>query len=181
MRLWSLETTQGSETPADREVGQFTHSEEVLCLTLTSDSRYLITGSKDCSLKMWQLDNRKLVQVMAGHNDHVTAVACTSAVTSSTTVPSSPASQTKWLTVVSGSRDRQLIVWDAVTGSEIHTLDGHRSSINCLRVSGDGTVVVSGMSFSLMFPSINTLYFLISPLQIHFLNKLFCLLKFHIG
>ena len=62
VRLWLLDG--GAETgDGVRDVAQFQHSDEVLCLALTSDSRYLVTGSKDCSLKIWDLHNRKLVQV----------------------------------------------------------------------------------------------------------------------
>lgn len=102
---------------------------------------------------------------MAGHKDHVTAVAVSYA-TQLINMPfmllggssgggsgsSSPASSCsvqsggKHLVVVSGSRDRQLIVWDAPTGSEIHTLIGHRGLITCLRLSTDGTVAVSGIN-----------------------------------
>ena len=58
-RLWSYDASE------DKEL-QVNHADEILCLALTADSRYMITGSKDCSLKMWQLGNGKLVQV--NHN-----------------------------------------------------------------------------------------------------------------
>ena len=136
------------------------HAEEVLCMTLTSDSRNLITGSKDSSLKMWELlaENRtaKLVQILAGHADHVTAVASAFQQTPSTlsnssgclsSVPSSPSPipiASKQLMVVSGSRDGQLIVWDAQHGSEIHSIKLHRSAVTAIRLSADGSVFVSG-------------------------------------
>lgn len=122
------------------------HTEEILCLTLTSDSRYLITGSKDSSLKMWEGVEKggKLVQIMAGHSDHVTAVV--SALVSSLPGPSSVPTATKNLVVVSGSRDGQLIIWDAQHGCEIHSegMKRHRGAVTCLKVSTDGSVLVSG-------------------------------------
>lgn len=140
VRLWSLE---GGEESKESTVS---HAEEILCLALTSDSRYLITGSKDSSLKMWEGVEKggKLVQIMAGHSDHVTAVV--SAQLNNLPAASPLAANTKQLVIVSGSRDGQLIIWDAQHGSEIHS-DGmkrHNGAISCLKVSADGSVLVSG-------------------------------------
>ena len=166
VRLWSFDAVDSKEM-------QVNHTEEILCLALTADNRYLITGSKDSSLKMWELENGKLVQVQYHHSDRFTAtllcyyylfyelfimqimVGHTSDVTAVVTAfianlfsPSisavSSANTSKHLIVISGSRDQQLIVWDAATGSEIHTFKSHRKAITCLAVSVDGSVLVSG-------------------------------------
>lgn len=42
---------------------QVSHSQEITCLVVTPDSRSLITGSRDMSLKVWQLAGGKLSQV----------------------------------------------------------------------------------------------------------------------
>nr|CAD7204766.1 unnamed protein product [Timema douglasi] len=105
------------------------HSEEVTCFVLTMDSQHLITGSRDMSLKVWQVDGGKLAQVLVGHTDHVTCVAV--------------AILNKCL-VVSGSRDSNLIVWDINTGNDMHVLRGHLGYITCVKVAGDGSLAVSG-------------------------------------
>lgn len=46
--------------------------------------------------------------------------------------------------VISGSWDCNLIVWDINTGSDVHLLSGHLGKVTCVRVSGDGTIAVSG-------------------------------------
>lgn len=135
------------------------HSEEVLCFAVTPDSKYLITGSKDSSLKMWEAlpaapteKAGKLVQIMAGHGDHVTAVVAASVLSSPSGGPlerqssnaGSANGPTKRLVVVSGSRDGQLIVWDAQHGSETHSMRRHTAAVTCLRASTDGSVLVSG-------------------------------------
>lgn len=111
------------------EKHQVSHSQDITCLVATPDSQYLITGSRDMSLKVWQLAGGKLSQVLVGHTDHVTCVAV--AVIDKSIV-------------VSGSRDANLIVWDINTGSDLHTLVGHLGYVTCVRLSGDGTLAASG-------------------------------------
>jgi len=78
---------------------------------------------------------------MVGHTGDVTAVV-TAFITN---MPHCSAQNgSKQLIVISGSRDCQLIVWDATTGSEIHILRHHRQPITCLSVSVDGSVLISG-------------------------------------
>lgn len=42
---------------------QVSHSQDITCLVVTPDSQSLITGSRDMSLKVWQLTGGKLSQV----------------------------------------------------------------------------------------------------------------------
>jgi WD40 repeat protein len=69
------------------------------------------------------------VQVLVGHSDHVTCVAV---------------SILNKSLVVSGSRDANLIVWDINTGNDIHVLTGHLGYVTCVKVTGDGSLAVSG-------------------------------------
>lgn len=153
-RIWSLENGDDN-----KETVSVSHTEEVLCFAVTPDSRHLITGSKDSSLKMWEAvpsasteKPGKLVQIMAGHGDHVTSVAAANLLSSASGGPlerqsSNAASNgacSRRLVVVSGSRDGQLIVWDAQHGSETHSMKRHKAAITCLKVSTDGSVLVSG-------------------------------------
>lgn len=55
MRIWSL--------IRDDERYTISHSEEITCFVLTMDSLQVITGSRDMSLKVWQLAGGKLSQV----------------------------------------------------------------------------------------------------------------------
>ena len=47
-------------------------------------------------------------------------------------------------TVVSGSSDKTVRVWNLKTGACEKTLEGHSSSVNAVAISPDGTTVVSG-------------------------------------
>ena len=46
------------------EKHQVSHSQDITCLVVTPDSHSLITGSRDMSLKIWQLSGGKLSQVL---------------------------------------------------------------------------------------------------------------------
>ncbi|EEB20232.1 conserved hypothetical protein [Pediculus humanus corporis] len=120
LRIWSL--------IRDDEKYVVNHSDEISCFVITMDSTMVITGSKDQSLKVWQLAGGKLTQVLMGHTDHVTCVAV-----------SMNKSQ-----VISGSKDSNLIVWDIITGADLFTLTGHLGFITCVQLSADGTLAISG-------------------------------------
>ncbi|MFW6357854.1 MAG: protein kinase domain-containing protein [Chroococcales cyanobacterium] len=47
-------------------------------------------------------------------------------------------------TLISGSADKTIKIWDIATGQELHTLTGHSSFINALAISPDGKTLISG-------------------------------------
>lgn len=111
----------------------FSYSIHYLPLVITVDSLFVITGSRDMSLKVWQATGGKLAQVLVGHSDAVTCVAV------------SVANKTQ---VISGSKDCNLIVWDIHTGEEIHTLAGHLAQVS-LRNIFKCTIKIEMNSFML--------------------------------
>ncbi len=46
--------------------------------------------------------------------------------------------------IVSGSRDNTVRVWDAITGTLIRTIEGHTNDVFAVAFSIDGTRIVSG-------------------------------------
>lgn len=48
----------------DEERYIVSHSEEITCFVITTDSLHVITGSRDMSLKVWQVAGGKLAQVV---------------------------------------------------------------------------------------------------------------------
>src|SRR5262249_17356354 len=45
--------------------------------------------------------------------------------------------------LLSGSQDRTVRLWDVATGKELRTLEGHTSEITCVAFSSDGKAVAS--------------------------------------
>ncbi|XP_065201622.1 protein qui-1 isoform X2 [Planococcus citri] len=123
LQIWPVMTYR------EEERFNVSHSEEITCFALTYDSLHVITGSKDMSLKVWQVNGGKLAQVLVGHTDQVTCVSV---------------AVTKKSIVVSGSWDTNLIIWDIDTGSDLHLLSGHLGHVTCVKLAGDGSLAVSG-------------------------------------
>ncbi|GAB6028415.1 hypothetical protein CHUAL_002575 [Chamberlinius hualienensis] len=121
VHLWTL-------SPENQST-QVHHKEPILCHALTIDSRHLITGSKDKSLKVWDVVGGKLTQVLVGHTAAVTCVAL------------APLNR---VMVISGSDDCNVIAWDMQTGNIIHTLSGHSDAVTSVQLSVDGNSAVSG-------------------------------------
>src|SRR5690606_1826533 len=46
--------------------------------------------------------------------------------------------------IVSGSTDKNLILWNAKTGEQVAVLEGHQDWVTCVAWSPDGTYIVSG-------------------------------------
>jgi WD40 repeat protein len=46
--------------------------------------------------------------------------------------------------IVSGSLDKSVRVWDALTGKEKHVLNGHIDLVKSVAFSSDGSCIVSG-------------------------------------
>lgn len=88
----------------------------------------------DCQLNLrgWEyryLSTRiKSKQTLESHIDSVTSVAF------------SP--NDKW--IVTGSADQSAKIWDAKSGTHLHTLNGHTGVVKCVAFSPDGQRVVSG-------------------------------------
>jgi WD40 repeat protein len=44
--------------------------------------------------------------------------------------------------IISGSRDNTVKVWDASTGSCVHTLEGHGDAVSFVCMSADGSQII---------------------------------------
>lgn len=105
------------------------HDEHVItCLKF--DGFRVVSGSDDCTLKVWCALTGKLLQTLVGHTGGVWA------------------SQLKDNIVISGSTDRSVRVWNIDTGECIHVLTGHTSTVRCLALHN--SIVISGSRDSLL-------------------------------
>lgn len=104
------------------------HEGPVSCCRFSIDGSLLITGSKDSTLSVFKVADRKRYGVFKGHQSPVTCLAV---------LPDGKHA-------VSGSQDRSLIIWDIETLEIVKTLRGHDRGVLCCSVSADGSRLASG-------------------------------------
>jgi WD40 repeat protein len=104
------------------------HTNQVTSAAFSPDGRYIISGSNDYTLKLWDVSNGREIRTFQGHNTFVNAVAF------------SPDGRY----VISGSNDDTLKLWDVSSGREIRTFKGHTSTPRAVAFSPDGKYVLSG-------------------------------------
>ncbi|MGI8504557.1 MAG: NB-ARC domain-containing protein, partial [Hassallia sp.] len=104
------------------------HTDSVKAIAFSVDGKYLVSGSQDSTLKVWDWQTGVEVRTIQGHTNSVDAIAFSV--------------DGKYL--VSGSADKTLKVWDWQAGVEVRTLTGHTSSVLAIAFSVDGKYLVSG-------------------------------------
>lgn len=122
--LWDL----ASRTP----LTQFTeHTDSLLTLAFNPDGSRLISGSRDRTLRVWDLRRAEIVRDFTGHN-----VSGTRGVVA----VYGPGDRT----ILSGGFDGTLRLWDTESGLTMQEMLGHEGQINGVDLSDDGSLAVSG-------------------------------------
>ncbi|WAR10900.1 PKWA-like protein [Mya arenaria] len=99
--VWSLQTAQPSRQLLGSG-GAHAHTREVKSVTLSDDGRYLVSGSADGTLKVWDMHTERPIHTLQGHTDEVW---CT-ALSSDNEI------------AVSGSADGTIRLWHVKNGTE---------------------------------------------------------------
>jgi hypothetical protein len=106
------------------------HTDWVWAVAVSPDGRFIVSGSSDRTVKVWELESGRLLRSLEGHTDGVWAVAV------------SPDGRF----IVSGSEDRTVKVWELESGRLLRSLEGHTDWVRAVAVSPDGRFIVSGSS-----------------------------------
>ena len=104
------------------------HADGIPACAITLDGQYLVSGSFDNTLKVWDLKSGRCLHTLEGHTDAVWACAIT------------PDGQY----LASGSVDHTVKVWDLESGDCKITLEGHANSVLSCAITPDGRHLVSG-------------------------------------
>ena len=111
------------------EVRRFTgHTDGVTSVAISPDGRYALSGSRDKTLRLWEVATGKEIRQFTGHTGGVWSVAF------------SPDGRY----ALSGSEDKTLRLWEVATGQEIRQFTGHHVGVNSVAFSPDGRYALSG-------------------------------------
>ncbi|KAI3796007.1 hypothetical protein L1987_38668 [Smallanthus sonchifolius] len=107
------------------------HVDAVSALALSKDGLFIYSGSWDRTFKVWRTSDFKCLEsVWNSHDDAINAVVVSHDC------------------VYTGSADRKIKVWRRDDGEKKHklvdTLEKHKSAVNALAISTDGSVLYSG-------------------------------------
>ncbi|MHC4560307.1 MAG: protein kinase domain-containing protein, partial [Planctomycetota bacterium] len=106
------------------------HRDVVWSVAISPDGRYIVSGSWDETIKIWDAATGHELRTIKGHNGSVNSVAF------------SPDGRR---IISGGGGDSQIKVWDAKTGSELLSVeDEHEEGITAVAFSPDGKQFISG-------------------------------------
>ena len=104
------------------------HTMAVNSIAMTADSRFIVSGSDDNSVRVWSIPQRIEVFALVGHTSEVTAVAVS----------------TDCRLVASSSADRTIKIWDFQERIEKCTLSGHTGAVRSVVMDSECRFIVSG-------------------------------------
>jgi WD40 repeat protein/tRNA A-37 threonylcarbamoyl transferase component Bud32 len=147
LKVWDAETGQ--------EIITFQgHESYVNSVAYSPDGTQVVSGSADNTLKIWDVETGQEILVLEGHESYVTSVAFspdgTQIVSGSGGIIDSEIMVTepglgRILPRQHGSKcDKVLKIWDAETGHEMLSLEGHSDDVASVAFSPDGMRIVSG-------------------------------------
>ncbi len=129
-------------TPADFQPPASTHNSVhkvlahvggVQTLSLSADGRLILTGGRDETLRMWDVEKLRQVCGIEGNVGPVQQVCL--------------APSAKWAASCSlrlMPRDMVVQLWELATGRELRRLRGHRDQVHAVAVTADGRRIASG-------------------------------------
>jgi len=103
------------------------HTSQVTAADFSPDNRYLVSASRDTTIRLWDLTTGQEIRRFSGHKGDVEAV---------TFSPDG-------LTILSGAADFTAILWDAASGEQIRQFTGHRAPLRSVTFSPDGTLIAT--------------------------------------
>ncbi|KAF5365347.1 hypothetical protein D9758_005385 [Tetrapyrgos nigripes] len=93
-------------------------------LDLRVDDNWIVSCSKDTTIRVWNRSTLQMHRIMRGHEGPVNAVGMVEG------------------KVVSASGDGKMILWDVKSGERLRTFEGHDRGLACVEYKGD--LIISG-------------------------------------
>lgn len=100
----------------------------IICMTITHDNKYIITGYRDSYLKIYHIMDNKCIRKLIGHTCRIQSIEISS--------------DDKY--IISSSKDRTIKIWNFYNGELINTLIGHTNWIRTIAITTDNKYIISG-------------------------------------
>jgi small GTP-binding protein len=107
---------------------QLDYAASIRTLAFSPDGEYVLTGSDDRTVRLWDLDTGRCLRVLQGHTSYVDAVSWS-------------AGQRRVLSSETG--DSSLRLWNLDTGRCLRVLQGHATSVTRMEWSADQRFAIS--------------------------------------
>lgn len=107
------------------------HTDQVNCIALSKDNKFLVSASSDKTIKIWNTVTGKLEKTLIGHDWKVLTVAISQ--------------NGKY--IISGSNDGSTKLWDIETGKEIRSYDNIGTNVRGVAFSNDNSRVFAAMNY----------------------------------
>jgi WD40 repeat protein/uncharacterized caspase-like protein len=121
-------TAAAAQTTQHARLMVQTGSSFITSVAFSPDGRKILTGSRDKTARLWDMETGKELQRFEGHSDCVNAVAF------------SPDGRR----VLTGGLDSTVRLWDVETGKELRGFEGHSASVESEAFAPDGRMVLTG-------------------------------------
>lgn len=109
------------------------HTSEVTAVAVTPDGARMVSGSRDRTLKMWDLESGELLLTLEGHSDLITAIAITPDGTRA----------------VSGCADQAIKVWNLGGAAAERRSQGHAAAVTAVAiVPGTMRAITAGNDYA---------------------------------
>ena len=114
--------------------GHKRHTGRITCFRISEDRSWIVSGSEDKTLKVWDTQSGAELFNLIGHSFPIQSLAISR----------------DGMRIVSGSGTfrgpGEVIVWNAETGEQQLVLQGHVGIVSCVSISEDGKRIASGSS-----------------------------------
>jgi len=111
---------------------QMGHSGQVKTMVFSEDGRYLVTGSDDKTVKLWDVGSGSEIRTFTWHFDN-----------NEYNYIKSVGISNNGRYIIAGDRKGTVKIWDSISGKEIRSYKKHSSGVQFVRFSANGERVIS--------------------------------------
>ncbi len=128
VKLWHLPANNSGQDFSIERFCTLWHTAPVSTALLSPQGQWLVSGSTNGKIKLWNPHTGEPLRTLQGHQGPVTGLQMSS----------------DGQTLISSSADQTIKFWDLKTGNVQRILKGHTGSVNAIALSADGQWLVSG-------------------------------------